>query len=239
MEVNRTATPVGGNNPAEGYMLFVSQVISNNYRAVFKDCFDWVLQIYIQQKVNWESFPNDEERGTSFLFNMLENSYDIRANSENLIVYSGTEDWINYAKYSGALVQDLIYFTFDVGSPLNDDDDDRIVYQNDTHKSKQIASPKKQNTTSITIQPQNQTTYLDHLNVQAEAIPGFTTGWDTAVPTYNFTFYSVLMFNFGLLDGALYAMPKGSFLSNCGINLKAQREDLLNMTEHIQNRDLI
>jgi hypothetical protein len=64
-------------------------------------------------------------------------------------------------------------------------------------------------------------TYLKHLAVQAETIPGFATGWDTAKPYYNFTFYSVLMFNFGFFDGALNAMPKGSFMSKCGLNLKA------------------
>ena len=60
---------------------------------------------------------------------MLEHSYEIRANTENLIVYGEQEDYVNYAKYAGALVQDLIYFTFDVGSPLDDGGDDQIVYQ--------------------------------------------------------------------------------------------------------------
>jgi hypothetical protein len=112
-------------------MLFVSNVISNNFRESLRNCFALTLQAYIQQKVNWLSFPNDEERGTSFLFNMLEHSFEIRANSENLILYSESRDWINYAKYSGALVQDLIYFTFDLGSSLDEDDssnDDSIVY---------------------------------------------------------------------------------------------------------------
>lgn len=85
--------------------------------------------MYILEKVNWYSFPNDEERGTSFLFNMLEHSFEIRANSENLIIYSESREWINYAKYTGALIQDLIYFTFEVGSSLDNDDDTDIIYK--------------------------------------------------------------------------------------------------------------
>jgi hypothetical protein len=80
---------------------------------------------------------------------------------------------------------------------------------------------------------------LDHLKVEAEAIPGLSTGWDDAIPSYNFSFYSVLMFNFGAFDGALNAMPKGSFLSKCGLNLKKSREDLLNMTNYMEQRELI
>jgi hypothetical protein len=127
MEVNRTAATVNGNDENEGQMLFISQVVSNNFRNTLLNCFAFTLQAYIQAKVNWNSFPNDEERGTSFLFNMLEHSFEIRANTENLIIYGNSEDYVNYAKYSGALVQDLIYFTFDVGSS-KDGDDNEIVY---------------------------------------------------------------------------------------------------------------
>ena len=128
MEVNRTTASVNGNSAQEGEFLFISQVVSNNFRQSMITCFNLTLQVYIQAKVNWDSFPSDEERGTSFLFNMLEHSYEIRQNTENLIIYGDSEDYINYAKYSGALIQDLIYFTFDVGSALDDGYDDQIVY---------------------------------------------------------------------------------------------------------------
>lgn len=66
---------------------------------------------------------------------MLENSYNIRANSEKLITYSQSEDWKNYALSLGAILKDLMYFKFDIDSPLDIDssspyyeDDSGILY---------------------------------------------------------------------------------------------------------------
>lgn len=50
----------------------------------------------------------------SFLFNMLEHSFEIRKNTEDMIIFSENADWINYSKAFGALTQDLIYFEYDV-----------------------------------------------------------------------------------------------------------------------------
>lgn len=44
---------------------------------------------------------------------------------------------------------------------------------------------------------------------------------------------------FGFFDGAINALPKGSLVSNCGLLLKAQRMDLLNMTNFIINKDIL
>jgi hypothetical protein len=69
--------------------------------------------------LDYNSFPGDEERFISFLFNMLENSIAIRSNSEKLIAYSESGDWENYAKALGTMIKDLIYFKFDSSSALN------------------------------------------------------------------------------------------------------------------------
>lgn len=57
--------------------------------------------------------------------------------------------------------------------------------------------------------------------------------------SYNFTGGSIVQAIFGFLDGSLNAFPKGGLMSNCGINLRAQRYEVLNLTEQIGNRDLI
>jgi hypothetical protein len=44
---------------------------------------------------------------------------------------------------------------------------------------------------------------------------------------------------FGYFDGALNAFPKGTFLSKCGINLKASRQEFDTLTYDLENRDLI
>ena len=45
---------------------------------------------------------------------MLENSYNIRRNTEDLIVYGDLGDWPNWAKAFGGLYNDLAYFEYDV-----------------------------------------------------------------------------------------------------------------------------
>ena len=57
--------------------------------------------------------------------------------------------------------------------------------------------------------------------------------------SYEFTGTSIIEALFGYFDGALNAIPKGGFLSKCGLNLKAQRYQFLNLTQQIENRDLI
>jgi len=72
------------------------------------------LQIYDKARNDWAAFPNDEELFISFLFNLLEHSFEIRKNTEDMIVFSESEDWLNYAKAAGALFQDVAYFEYDV-----------------------------------------------------------------------------------------------------------------------------
>jgi len=57
--------------------------------------------------------------------------------------------------------------------------------------------------------------------------------------SYRFTAGSIVEVGFGYLDGALNAFPKGGFLSRCGLNLRAQRYQFLNLTEQVESRDLL
>ena len=93
---------------------------------------------------------------------MLENSFNIRSNSEKLILYSSTEDWNNYAKAIGAIIKDLIYFKFDIDSPLNlfkndtqspyweDPDTGNLYLKNNS--SAQLAVPLKSYPKNVTIE---------------------------------------------------------------------------------------
>ena len=105
MEQNRTGTAATvDDSPFEGQMLFISNVVSNEYRDTLYDCFGMSLQIYALAKTDWITFPDDEEIFISFLFNMLEHSFEIRKNSEDMIIYGDNADFINYAKSAGALL---------------------------------------------------------------------------------------------------------------------------------------
>jgi hypothetical protein len=68
-----------------------------------------------------QKFIDDEDRLTSFLFNMLSNSFNIRAQSFALITYSEKGDWINYTKALATIIYDLIYFTSDAGAKFETD----------------------------------------------------------------------------------------------------------------------
>jgi hypothetical protein len=104
LEKNRTGTvPKPGDSVSEGTMMFIAKVLSVEYRDTIRNCFAMSLQIYAKTKTDWAGFPNDEERFISFLFNMLEHSFQIRKNTEDMIIYSEKTDWINYAKALGAL----------------------------------------------------------------------------------------------------------------------------------------
>jgi len=98
------------------------------------NCYKFVKQVQSKAKTDNLKFVDDEDRFTSFLFNMLANSFDIRANSELLISYQASADWINYTKAIAQILEDLIYFTSDAGAYLdinNDDDSSPYFEDND------------------------------------------------------------------------------------------------------------
>ena len=55
---------------------------------------------------------------------------------------------------------------------------------------------------------------------------------------YEFNLFSFVNLTFGALDGILNAMPKGGLLSNCGINLLAQRTLYINASNLYADREL-
>lgn len=85
LEVNRTATSTG--LAYEGQFLFISQIVSTSFRDTYYNCFLFMKQVEEKAKTDNMKFVDDEDRFTSFLFNMLSNSFDIRSNSELLIKY--------------------------------------------------------------------------------------------------------------------------------------------------------
>lgn len=79
MNLNRTnVTGNGKDTEWEGHMLFISKVFANEYREAYRNCFALNMQFYADTKVRLRNFPTFEEWFLSFLFNMMENSYNIR-----------------------------------------------------------------------------------------------------------------------------------------------------------------
>lgn len=120
MNKNRTTgSPTG--DDIEGMLFFVANVTSNSYRDAFSGCFNFTIQVYAHAKADWVGFPNMEERGLGFLFNFLEKSFTVRIESENMIIYANKSDWVNYGRSLGKLVQDIIYFKYEVGGSYDTD----------------------------------------------------------------------------------------------------------------------
>ena len=133
LNVNRTNSTTGmtQRNVYEGQFLYSSKIVATFYRDTMYKCFLFAQQVQSKAKTDNARFLNDEDRFTSFLFNMLGNSYEIRANSENLIRYSEAQDWVNYAKAFGGLIEDLIYFTSSSAASLESGDEDFLPFELD------------------------------------------------------------------------------------------------------------
>lgn len=76
-----------------------------------------------------------------------------------------------------------------------------------------------------------------HPTVRQEDDEAFD-GYTESEAEYNFTFFSLVNFTFGSLDGALNAMPKGGLLNQCGNDGKLQREALIKAVDFYYDNDL-
>lgn len=246
-------------------MLFISQIVSSEYRDTLLNCFAMSMEVYAQAKIKNEQFPTLEEWFLSFLFNMLENSYNIRQNTEDLIIYSNASDYVNWAKALGGLFNDLAYFEYDVVAASTEG----VYMQLDF--SDPPATPKQQfNTTdqlesrstlqnvsnfkstkSLNTDPKDQN-FHKHLSVQYDdylepfdwdylnLTDDMVLGWDIEQPPfYNFTITSVVQGLYGWVDGQANAFPKKGLMQNCSLEIIKTKFEFLNFTEHINNRELI
>lgn len=78
-----------------------------------------------------KSFLDDNDRYTSFLFNMLANSPLLYTESELLIKYNDAKDWVNYSKSLGKIIAALIYFESAETGKLNPNADLYSPYYED------------------------------------------------------------------------------------------------------------
>lgn len=78
------------------------------------------------------------------------------------------------------------------------------------------------NNTPIYFTSETEQNLIEHLKVES---------YHYGNASYNFTASSIVQAVFGFLDGSINAFPKGGYMSLCGINLRSQRYEFLNMTE--------
>ena len=131
LNVNRTETDVSLENYWEGQTLNVTQIVSTSYKDTLNYCFLFLKQVQRKSVIDNNKFVDDEDRFTSFLFNLLGNSLSIRQNSENLVLYSESEDWILYSKSLGTIIQDLVYFNSEASGALEIDNDSPYLINSD------------------------------------------------------------------------------------------------------------
>jgi hypothetical protein len=191
----------------------VTGVLSLNYAETMYQCFVMLQQIQEVAVVQQESFVDQNDFVTSFLFNLLAQSIVVRQYSYNLITYSESEDWESYVRTLGAILAALIYFD-STASPFNPIEDPYSPYYINSEGN-------------LTLTESNYSFYkLDDISY------GFTIGNTENLDdlakerlrvredevAYNFTGNSTIQLIFGGIDGALNALPVGDNLYYCGLN---------------------
>lgn len=109
----------------EGRMMFLAKLWSNSYADTLYNCYKWVGQMQSKWVEREKSFKDENDLFTSFLFNMLTQSYEIRRQSYRLIHFGKFPyNWPAYAESVGTLINLLIYFDSADGGALIIDEND-------------------------------------------------------------------------------------------------------------------
>jgi len=200
-----------------------------------------------------KSFLDDNDRYTSFLFNMLANSPLLYTESELLIKYNEEKDWINYSKSLGKIIQALIYFesaetgainpNADIMSPYFEDENGVLLKKSEVLENsakfmektfmKKLADRGTFDVINAPIQyilnKSEQILPLDDSPAKVNLVPRVM----EEDYVYNFTLNSVFEITFGFLDGALNTLPQGGLLQQCGVDNKILREALRKATNFL------
>jgi hypothetical protein len=224
-------------NDWEGRFLNVTRVISETFADTFYHCYEFMKDVQKLAVLQNKSFLDDNDRYTSFLFNMLANAPVLYTESEELIKYNEVSDWINYSKSLGKIVAALIYYesaetgrlnpNSDLYSPYFEDENGILLRKQDVIDQAAVLFEKNYmsklaergvfDTFNGPIQ------YV--LNKSEEILPLDNSPAKVRMITpivmetyeYNFTIDSLFQMTFGFLDGALNTLPQGGFLQQCGI----------------------
>ena len=121
----------------------ITRIISGSFADLFYNCFFMLQQIQEIAVDNDNAFIDDNDRYTSFLFNLLAKSIEIRQYSYELLYYTreGQEDWAAYVESLAGVIKCIIYFessassplTLDQGSPYVEDGQGRLFLKEDIH----------------------------------------------------------------------------------------------------------
>jgi len=199
----------------------VTNVVSNNYAETFYQCFVLMQQIHQQAVANDAKFVDANDKFTSFLFNLLAKSIVVREYSFDLLDASAAGDWAAYTKAMAGILESMIYFDSSAAAldPTSDPDSpyyldasgnlmlkehvDNFIQNSQVFKGvfDMAAQVWKNHLDTFPLQDGNGT--QSERKVQATA-------------EYEFTFFSAIQVFFGIIDGALNALPVGDDLYYCG-----------------------
>ena len=224
----------------------VTAMVSNSYRNTMYECFNLHQQIQESFVVQTDSFVDDNDLYTSFLFNLLAESIQIREYSYDLIDYSAAGDFVSYTQSFAGIIGSTIYFKSSTASSLDPNDDDSSPYIQD--KSGQIMLRDEY---EDFVSQYNKTLYRDmFFTVEKVAETALTPTTPVVRQTddeleegeeeegYKITVFTFIQFFFGFINGALNALPVGGFLYFCGKDLESQRVKLVAMWDYYQERKL-
>lgn len=110
MNSNRTAAYTNGNLYYEGQTWSLLKVVSNEYRDALYNCFALSVQVHAYDKTWKKLFDTNDERLYVFMFNIMTEALYIKQQLENMIVYNTKQDYINYFKSLGNIIDKAFYY---------------------------------------------------------------------------------------------------------------------------------
>jgi hypothetical protein len=162
------------------------------------------------------SFIDDNDKYTSFLFNLLAESIQIREYSYDLIDYSEAGNWVSYTQSLAGIISSMIYFESSTAAAFKPNSDGALSpYYEDKY-----GNIHRKEDVEMFISNYNTTFYRD-LFLAASSSLGEDSAPivrqnETENPGYDVTIFTFVQAYFGFVNGALNALPVGGALYYCG-----------------------
>jgi hypothetical protein len=134
----------------------VTAIISGSYAKTIYECYNMERQIQAGFVIQEESFVDENDKYTSFLFNLLAESIAIREYSYDLIDFSEQNEYVSYTQSFAGIISSMIYFDSSTAASLLANEDPFSPYYEDKYGKLH----KKEDVHQF-IQDYNQTYYRD------------------------------------------------------------------------------
>lgn len=256
----------------ENTIFNVTSEISSDFQMSMYHCTLFFKQLQKKYYIQKEQFIDETDLYTSFLFGLLSNSYEIKLDLDQMIVYDEENDLYNFWRTLGSVHKTMLDFESTAASLVTDDDEDspyiqdaegNVFLKKDLQKSGELdEDDESDDEFDYEYVMEEEVTYEDlreerakkemekdkkvkdhafrgawqplieeklksmddskhqHRKVRQDAT---TTTAEEESGEYVFSPFDIFDFYFGFVTGGLNTLPVGSYLNQCGKELRAQQ----------------